>query len=84
METRIWFSGSWRNIKPTDSITTTRGMHCFCIFNNIPDALFKTQGGWYLLQKDNTLKFIGKTLQDITFEQLYCLHIKQENEPRIK
>lgn len=45
METRIWFSGSWRNIKPTDPILTTKAMHSFCTFNSIPDALLKTQGG---------------------------------------
>ena len=70
METRIWFSGSWRNIKPTDPIPSTKAMHSFCTFNGIPDALFKTQGGWYLLQKDNTLKFIERTLYNITFEDL--------------
>lgn len=82
METRLWFNKSWRNIKPTDPILTTKAMHCFCCFNSIPDALFKTQGGWYLL-KNNTLVYIERTLSNITFQDLYNLHIKQENETRI-
>jgi hypothetical protein len=54
-------------------------MHSFCTFNSIPDALLKTQGGWYLLQRDYTLKFIERTLYNITFEQLYNLYKPKTN-----
>lgn len=79
METKIWVNNTWRNVKPTDSVNTTRAMHSFCTFNNLPDALFKTQGGWYLLKKDKTLEFVTRTLNSITFQQLYNIHKPKTN-----
>lgn len=74
METKLWLSVGPQNIKPTDAIRSTRRLHAFCTANGIRDALVKSQGGWYWLQKkDNTLRFIDRCLDNITFEEVFNL-----------
>ena len=79
METKIYVYKNWVNIKPTEAIKTTRRMTSFCFFNSLPDCIIKSQGGWYLLTKDNRLEFVAKTLEEISFKDIYEL-IKKEND----
>lgn len=74
METTIWVYNSKLNIKPSDSINTTRRLHSFCVCNGIRDALVKSQGGWYFLHLDGTLELVNRCLSNITFEQYYKLN----------
>jgi hypothetical protein len=73
METKLWLSTGPQNIKPTDTIRSTKRLHAFCTSNSIRDALVKSQGGWYWLQKDGTLRFIDRCLDNITFEEVFNL-----------
>ncbi len=73
METKIWVYGKPMYIKPTDTIRTTRRLTSFCVFNCIRNALFKSQGGWYWLQKDGKMRFIDRCLDNVTFEELFNL-----------
>lgn len=78
METKLWLSTGPLNIKPTDTIRSTKRLHAFCTSNNIRDALLKSQGSWYWLQKDNRLRFIDRCLDNITFEEVFKLAKEEE------
>lgn len=71
MVTTIWLNNSWRNIKPYDFINNTRAVQSFCTANCLKNNLFKSQGGWYLINFDGKLEFLTRTLQSLTFEELY-------------
>lgn len=73
METKIWVNKRYINIKPEDSVSTTRRLTSFCNYNCMRNALFKSQGGWYWLRKDGILEFVTRTLYNISFEKLYSL-----------
>jgi hypothetical protein len=73
VETKLWLSTGPANIKPTDTIRTTKRLTAFCSFNCMRNALLKSQGGWYWLQKDGLLRFIDRCLDNITFEKVYNL-----------
>jgi hypothetical protein len=73
METKIWEYQRWVNIKPTDTINTTRRLHSFCVFNCLTDSIFKSQGGYYNLTPDGKLEFVGKTLGSISFQEIHTL-----------
>ena len=79
MKTKIWVYDKPVTVRHTDTIKSTRRLHSFCTFNGIRDALIKSQGGWYFLQRDGTLKFVNRTLDSITFEEYFNL-IKKEDE----
>lgn len=76
MVTKIWVNDKPHNIKPTDAIKSTRRLTSFCTFNALRNALMKSQGGWYWLQKDGTLRFIDRCLDNITFEEVFNLKDK--------
>lgn len=73
MVTRIWFSNSWHNIKPEKNISNMRQVNSFCIFNQLRNALFKAQGGYYILNMEGNFEFLERRLQDITYQTLYNL-----------
>ncbi len=73
METRIWLNKGWVNIKPDDLVRTTKAIHSFACFNSLRDSIFRSQGGYYKIEKNGMLTFVCRTLQDITFTQLYEL-----------
>jgi len=71
METKIWEYQRWVNIAPTETVNSTRRLHSFCAFNCLRDVIFKSQGGYYLLSSEGTLTFVGRALNNITFETIY-------------
>jgi len=73
METKLWLSTGSANIKPTDTIRSTKRLTAFCASNCMRNALLKSQGGWYWLQKDGLLRFIDRCLDSITFEEIFNL-----------
>ena len=73
----IWVSNQKHNIRPEDSIRTTRRLTSFSVFFCVRNALLKSQGGWYWLGLDGRLEFIGKTLDNINFDMLYQLNKKE-------
>lgn len=74
MVTKIWLTTGPINVKPTDTVRSTKRLHSFCASNSIRDGLMRSQGGWYWLQKrDNTLRFIDRCLDNITFEEVFNL-----------
>ena len=73
MVTKIWLKNGWVNIKPTDMVNTTRALHSFCICNGLPDRLFKSQGGWYILHKNGKLEFVSRTLNTLDYGSLFEL-----------
>lgn len=73
METKLWIYGKPVNIKPLNTINSTRRLTCFCVVNGMRNALIKSQGGWYWLQKDGKMRFIDRCLDNITFEELFNL-----------
>jgi hypothetical protein len=73
METKIWVYDKPHNIKPTDTIRSTRRLTSFCFFNCLRDAIVKSQGGWYLITLEGQMQFIDRCLDNITFEQVYNL-----------
>ena len=72
METNIWINGRFTDIKPDQFVNTTKNVHSFCVCNGLTDRLFKSQGGYYKLQKDGRLTFIVRALNQLTFEGLYA------------
>lgn len=78
METKIWEYQRWVNIKPIDTINSTRRLHSFCVLNCLADSVFKSQGGYYNLLENGSLNFIGRTLREITFEEIYQSLTKQK------
>lgn len=76
METKLWLSTGPANIKPTDTIRSTRRLHAFCTSNSMRDALMKSQGSWYWLQKDGLLRFVDRCLNNITFAEVFNLKDK--------
>mgnify|MGYP003453091465 CR=1 FL=1 len=73
MITKIWLSTGPLNIRPADTVRSTKRLHSFCASNSIRDGLMRSQGGWYWLQRDNTLRFIDRCLDNITFEEVFNL-----------
>lgn len=73
----IWVSNQKHNIRPEDSIRTTRRLTSFSVFFCVRSALLKSQGGWYWLGLDGRLGFIGRTLDNISFDMLYELNKKE-------
>ena len=73
METKIWVYGKPVNIKPQDTIKSTRRLTSFCVFNCLRDSIVKSQGGWYLITLEGQMQFIDRCLDNITFEQAYKL-----------
>jgi hypothetical protein len=71
MITQIWLRGSYRNLKPTDSVNTWKAVESFTVSNNLRPCLVKQQGGYYRIEKDGLLTFVTPALQQITFEELY-------------
>ena len=71
VQTKIFVNNKYLNINPEDTINTTRRLRSFCISNNLPDCIFKSQGGWYLIKSDGTLKFISRTLNQLTFNETF-------------
>ena len=71
METTIWLNGSYRNVKPTDTVNTSRAVESFCNYNRLRKCLVRQQGGWYKLELNGILTFVTRALYLITFEQLY-------------
>jgi len=75
MVTEIWYLRGWKNIKPDEPVNTMRAMYSFSIANCLPGGgLVKSQGGYYLIQKDGTMKFVTRTLYLLTFKELYDLY----------
>lgn len=80
METKIWVYDKPHNIKPTDTVRSTRRLTSFCIFNSLRDAVVKAQGGWYLITLEGKMEFIDRCLDNITFEQVSNLLKIKNNE----
>jgi hypothetical protein len=73
METRIWVSGGWRNISPSETVNSTRRLQSFCVFNCLECNIFKSQGGYYKLSDQGRLEFVTRTLGTISFQDVYSL-----------
>lgn len=73
METKIWVYKGWVNIKPEQTVKSTRRLTSFCFFNLLRDAIVRSQGGWYLITLEGQMQFIDRCLDNITFEQVYNL-----------
>lgn len=73
METKIWEYQRWVNIAPTDAIKSCRRLHSFCVMNCLADRVMKSQGGYYIISSEGTLQFVGRSLNNITFETIYKL-----------
>lgn len=73
MNTNIWINGRFTDIDPKQAVKTTRNITSFCVSNNLRDCLFKSQGGWYKLERDGIMVFVTRTLYLISFEDLYSI-----------
>lgn len=73
----IWIRNQKHNIRPEDSIRSTRRLTSFSVFFCVRNALLKSQGGWYWLGLDGKLEFIGRTLASISFDMLYEINKKE-------
>lgn len=73
METKIYYSGSYRNIKPDSAIPNTKAMTSFCVYNCMRNALTKSQGGWYWIGMDGLYYFVARALYLISYNDLYNL-----------
>lgn len=71
MITRIWINGMYRNLTPDATVNTFRAVTSFCVENCLPDRLVKLQGGYYRLNDAGNYEFKFKTLNEITFKELY-------------
>jgi len=73
METKIWVYDKPINIKPFDTVKSTRRLTSFCFFNCLRNAIVKSQGGWYVITLEGQMQFIDRCLDNITFEEVYNL-----------
>jgi len=71
MVTHIYVQKGYINIDPEDLVGTTKRLRSFCLSNGLPDALFKSQGGWYILTPEGNLVLLTRTLNSLTFNTLY-------------
>ena len=76
----IFYNGTNTFVHKDTTIDTTRNLEAFCCYNGLPSGRFaKLQGGYYILTDDNTWEFFDRTLDLITFENLYIALSKLTN-----
>ena len=71
MITHIYVKNGYVNIDPEDFVGSCRRLRSFCLHNNLPDVVFKSQGGWYILTPKGDLVLLTRTLNSLTFSTLY-------------
>lgn len=79
MITRIFYNEKYHNIHPEDKIKTFAMLRGFCVENELPpNTLIRSRGGYYHLEKDSTLRFFSRNLNDISYQDVYDLLIQDK------
>lgn len=73
MNTVLYMSVGIINIKPTQTINTMRRLNSFCVCNCLKNNVCKLQGGYYFINSINQFQFIGRTLSNISFSEVFNL-----------
>lgn len=73
MNLNIWKQNRFTNIQPNGFVNTFKNVLSFAAANNLrANAVVKSQGGYYLIQKlDGTQRHVFTTLNNITFNDLF-------------
>lgn len=71
MQTLIWINGYYQEIKPDSSVNSFKNLRSFCAENLLPHNIVKSQGGYYMITEDFTMKRVFRTLGDITYQDIY-------------
>lgn len=67
-----FYCGSNTFVHKDEPVNTTRDLEAFCCYNGLPSGrIAKLQGGYYILEDDNTWNFYTRTLYLISFNDLY-------------
>ena len=68
----IYANNMFTMVNLDSGIKSLKELHGFCTCNSLPAGkIVKLQGGYYVLDKDNRWEFVAKTLQDLTFKELF-------------
>jgi hypothetical protein len=73
----IWVCNQKHNIKPADTIRSTRRLTSFSVFFLVRNALVRAQGGWYWITPEGRMQFVDRCLSDITFKQIFDINKKE-------
>lgn len=71
MITEIWKGNNYGHIKPEEPVNTTKRLRSFCISNNLPDCIFKSQGGYYRITFTGKIIFVFRCLYSVSFEDVH-------------
>ena len=71
MQTSIWINGYYREIKPDSPVNTFKNLRSFCAENLLPHNIVKSQGGYYIIREDYTMRKVFHALSDVTYQDIY-------------
>lgn len=82
METKIWVSRQYQNVKLTDKVKTRRRLVGFCAANVLPQCIIKIHDGYYVV-RNGIMTYLVKTLNELTFEKVLKTLEKREMKCKI-
>ena len=83
MITQIYYRNGYRNVNPSNPPKDQRELYSFLRYNNAPTCIIKASGGYYRMSKTGTLKYICRTLYNLSLAEFLTIAKNDNYIPNI-